>query len=67
MHVGNVTKLFHDKEYGFIRTKNGEDLHFHKFCLWDIQFGELTEGQGVEFEIQSSYKCSLAFHIRPYV
>ncbi len=65
MHVGNVTKLFHDKEYGSIRIKNGEDIHFHKLCLWDMQFAELTEGQEVEFEIQSSHKGLLAFHIRP--
>jgi cold shock CspA family protein len=67
MHIGNVTKLFHDKEYGCIRTKSGEDTHFHKHCLWDIQFEDLKEGQEVEFEIQLSYKGFLAFHIRPYV
>ena len=65
MHIGNITKLFPHKEYGSIRIKNGEDAHFHKLCLWDIQFKELTEGQEVEFEIQSSYNGFLAFHIRP--
>lgn len=67
MLVGNITKLFHDKEYGLIRTASGEDVHFHKQCLWDIQFTELTEGQGVEFEIQPSHKGHLAFHIRPHI
>ena len=67
MHVGNVTKLFPDKEYGAIRTKNGKDVHFHKHCLWDVQFAELTEGQEVELEIQASYKGFLGFHIRPRI
>ena len=67
MHTGNITKLFPDKEYGSIRTKNGEDAHFHKLCLWDIQFKDLAEGQEVEFEIQPSYKGFLAFQIRPYI
>ena len=66
MHVGNVIKLFHDGQYGKVKSRSGEEAHFHKGCLWDIQFAELTEGQGVEFEIQSSYKGNLAFHIRPY-
>ena len=64
MHIGNITKLFHDKEYGSIKTKNGEVLHFHKQCLWDIQFAELSEGQEVEFEIQACNIGLLAFHIR---
>jgi len=64
MQAGTISKLFHDKEYGKIRTENGEDVHFHKGCLWDIQFVELVEGQGVEFETQTSYKGHLAFHIR---
>lgn len=65
MQTGIISKLFHDKEYGKIRTENGEEAHFHKECLWDIQFGELTEGQAVEFEVQPAYKGYLAFHIRP--
>ena len=65
MNVGNISKLFHDREYGKIRTTNGEEVHFHRGCLWDIKFADLTEGLEVEFEIQPSYKGNLAFHIRP--
>ena len=65
MHTGSITSIFHDKEYGSIRTKSGQDAHFHKQCLWDIQFADLSEGQEVEFEIQPSYKGFLAFQIRP--
>lgn len=67
MHTGHITQLFHDKEYGLITTKNGEEAHFHKHCLWDIQFDQLTQGQEVEFEIQHSHKGFLAFEIRPHI
>ena len=65
MQVGIISKLFFDREYGKIRTKNGEEAHFHKGCLWNIQLADLIEGQGVKFEIQPSRKGHLAFHIRP--
>ena len=66
MQIGIISKLFHDKKYGNINTDNGEEFQFHKGCLWEIPFAELMEGQEVEFEIQSSYKGRLAFHIRQY-
>jgi len=67
MQAGTISKLVRDKEYGTIKTKSGEDIHFHKHCLWDMQFADLMENQEVEFEIQSSHKGFLAFHIRPYI
>ncbi len=66
MQIGTISKLFPDGEYGKITTEHGQDAHFHKGCLWNVQFTELTEGQDVEFEIQESYKGYLAFQIRPY-
>lgn len=65
MQKGFIVKLFREEEYGKIRTKSGDDAHFHKRCLWDIPFAELTEGLVVEFEIQPSHKGQLAFNIRP--
>ncbi len=67
METGTISKLFPDQEYGKIRTKNGGEAHFHKGCLWNTPFAELTEGQGVEFEIQPSRQGHLAFQIRPRV
>jgi len=67
MQAGTISKLFRDKGYGCIRMANGEDVHFHKHCLWDIAFQDLQENQMVEFEIQPSYKGFLAFHIRPNI
>ena len=67
MRVGNVTKLFHDKEYGLITTKGGDEVHFHKHCLWSCRFDELYEGQEVEFQMQPTYNGYLGFEIRPCV
>ena len=67
MRLGNVTKLFHDKEYGSIRTKSGEDVHFHKHCLWSCRFDELYEGQEVAFEMQPTHNGYLGFEVRPFV
>ncbi len=67
MQKGNIIKLFREKEYGAILTNNGDEALFHKECLWDTQFGDLSEGQEVEFEIQNAHKGFLAFHIRPYL
>lgn len=65
MQKGNITKLVHDKEYGLIRAETGEEVHFHKHCLWNVQFNELREGQEIEFEFQPTYKGYLGFQIRP--
>ena len=67
MQVGTISKLIHDREYGKIKTNSGEDAHFHKGCLWDTPFIELTEGQEVDFEIQDAHKGCLAFHVRPHM
>ena len=64
MLAGTISKLYQDGEFGKIITKNGEEAHFHKGCLWNVRFDVLTEGQGVEFEMQASHKGYLAFHVR---
>jgi cold shock CspA family protein len=65
MQIGNIVQLFQDKEYGFIRTKSGEIVHFHKNCLWGIRFDELSEGQEVKFFSQLVHKGLLGFEIQP--
>jgi cold shock CspA family protein len=65
MQKGKIVQLFRDKEYGLIRTKGGEDVHFHKQCLWGIRFDELCEGQAVKFWTQLTSKGLLGFEIRP--
>lgn len=67
MYIGNIAEIFQDKKYGLIRTEDGKEVHFHDQCLWGVQFQELTKGQKVEFEMQSTNKGYLGFQIRRYV
>lgn len=64
MHEGTISKLYHDDEYGKIMTTDGLEVHFHKACLWNIRFVDLSEGQHVEFEMEPAHKGYRAFHIR---
>ena len=47
---GTVRSVLKDKNYGFITTKDGTDYFFYAKDLREIDFGELTEGQSVEFD-----------------
>lgn len=64
MHVGTISKLFPDDQYGKIKTSAGVEVHFHRGCLWNTRFADLMEGQRVEFEIEPAHKGYRAFHIR---
>jgi cold shock CspA family protein len=58
--AGKITKIFQDKGYGYIRSKEGETLFFHATAVTEVQFSQLTESQYVQFkprsEIESGHK-----------
>ncbi len=64
MHLGTISKLYHENEYGKIMTSGGQEVHFHKACLWNTLFEDLSEGDHVEFEMEPAHKGFRAFHIR---
>lgn len=64
MHIGTISKLFQEGEYGKILTSSGQEVHFHKACLWNTRFRDLSEGDHVEFEMEPAHKGYRAFHIR---
>ena len=49
MPKGIIRRLM-DRGYGFIKTEQGEDLFFHRNDIEGVEFGDLSEGQEVEFE-----------------
>ncbi len=49
MPKGTIRRLM-DRGYGFIKTEQEEDLFFHRNDLEEVEFGDLSEGQEVEFE-----------------
>jgi len=53
MALGKVKKLVQDKGFGFIQTDSGEDVFFHHSTVADQGFDGLTEGQQVEYTIES--------------
>lgn len=53
MSSGTIKKLVQDKGFGFIATEDGQDVFFHHSAVADQQFDSLTEGQRVEFSVES--------------
>ena len=53
MAVGKIKKLVQDKGFGFIQTDAGDDVFFHHSTVADMGFDNLTEGQRVEYQVES--------------
>jgi ribosomal subunit interface protein len=45
-----VTKLFPDQDYGFLKTLDGQDIHFTRNSVAHNDFDRLEVGTGVRFE-----------------
>lgn len=45
-----VTKLFPEQEYGFLKTLDGQDIHFTRNSVIHNDFDRLEVGTGVRFE-----------------
>lgn len=41
--IGQITKIFPNKGFGFIKTEEGEEFFFHMSALKDIEWKVLTE------------------------
>jgi cold shock CspA family protein len=51
MSTGTIRRLIKDREFGFIRTLEGENIFFYQGELQGVEFSSLRVGQEVEFEI----------------
>ncbi len=65
MHTGKIKKLVRERGFGFIDDNDGRELFFHQSSLLDARFDDLSEDQGVEFEVENSPKGPRAINIRP--
>jgi len=62
---GTVTRLQHEKGYGFIRPESREpDLFFHRSALRGFLFEELREGFRVTYEDEPSERGPRATDVR---
>jgi len=53
MAQGKIKKLVHDKGFGFIQSNSGDDVFFHHSTVANQGFVVLSEGQQVEYEVES--------------
>ena len=61
---GTVKRIMYDRNYGFIQTEGEEkDLFFHQSGV-DGEFGNLREGDAVEFEIEETDRGSQAVNVK---
>ena len=58
---GKVKRIFYDKNFGFILGIDGIEYFFHKSD--NIIFGELSEGDKIEFEVVQANKGPRARNI----
>jgi ribosomal subunit interface protein len=47
-----VTKLFHDRGYGFLKTLDGREIYFHRNSVLHNDFERLGIGTGVHFSLE---------------
>jgi CspA family cold shock protein len=62
---GEVKWFNQSKGYGFITQESGEDIFVHYSGIEGEGFKVLTEGQKVEFEVETTAKGPQAVHVIP--
>lgn len=62
---GTVKWFSDDKGYGFITPEEGADVFVHHTAIQADGYRSLSEGQVVEFEVQSGPKGPQAANVRP--
>ncbi len=48
---GTVARIVEDRSFGFIEGEDGQEFFFHQSALKAAEFGDLTPGVAVEFEV----------------
>ena len=64
MPIGRIKWFSDEKGFGFIEQENGEDVFVHYTAIQMDGFRSVTEGQEVEFEVQSSDRGLRAANVR---
>jgi len=65
MLKGKVKWFNSSKGFGFIERENGEDLFVHSSSINVDGYRTLTDGQEVEFEIETNAKGPVAVNVTP--
>lgn len=64
MAKGKIKRIIRDRGFGFIEAEDGREIFFHRSGLVEVNFDELKEGDGVEFETEQSPKGARATNIK---
>jgi cold shock CspA family protein len=51
-----ISKVFPDKNYGFLTTPDGMDVYFHEHSVINKDFGRLKVGMKVRFVMEEGDK-----------
>lgn len=61
---GVIKRIMYDRNFGFIQTDDEDnDIFFHRSGVTD-EFGDLREGDAVEFEIEETDRGSQAINLK---
>jgi CspA family cold shock protein len=61
---GTIKRVIRERGFGFIRTSDGKEVFFHRTNLQQLNFEDLSEGDGVEFEVEQGAKGPRAIDVR---
>jgi cold shock CspA family protein len=64
MAEGTVKEIFPDQGYGFLETKDGRQIYFHRASVLDSHFNRLRLGTGVRFAEEMGDKGPQASTVR---
>lgn len=64
MPSGTIKRLVRDRGFGFIRDDGGQEWFFHRSAVSQGAFDELSEGQRVSFDEETSAKGPRAANVR---
>ena len=62
---GRIETIDYAHGFGFIRTKDGREIFFHRSSLLQLDFRNLKKGQEVEFEERGAGNDTRAVVVRP--
>jgi cold shock CspA family protein len=64
LEMGSVTRILPDESYGFLTSKDGRQIYFHKNSVLKGQFSRLKEGTVVSFVEEEGEKGPQASTVR---
>jgi CspA family cold shock protein len=66
MATGTISRVVHDRGFGFIAADDAKEYFFHRSALdAGLDFDRLRGGEKVEFQVEANPKGPRAARVRP--